>query len=133
MLAAVAVLSGCQGDEDEQRAHAAAAVETFVHACVREEDETARELLTTFARRGFVGGDTVLKSCAHILAVAPAHSEEEAKKAFEEAKVTEVTAGGGFATVGLELPSKHVMVPVERVRDTWLIADPEDPGAREEG
>lgn len=143
VLAAVALATGCEGREEEEREKAAATVETFLSACAEGDATAAGELLTALAQRGFVRGETTVASCTEVLdpgsappdleASSSVPSDLAAKEALEEATVREVTASGGFATVELELPLKRVTVPVERVRGVWLIADPEDPGFEEAG
>lgn len=130
-LAGLAFAAGCQGTKEQEHEHAVAAVETFLSACARDEDAEASELLTGLAQRRFVHGVSTLASCTQVLDPGPFPSEEEAKRALEEAKVGHVEAESGFATVDLELPHKRVTVPVEQVRGKWLIADPDDPGFAE--
>jgi hypothetical protein len=129
--AALVLAAGC-GDttfetSPEARAHAKAAVETWLAACAKEDGEAVNELLPPSVGEEVFKAPSVLDACERIadLTPAPEPTAEELETAFKEAKVERVEADAGFGTATVRGPEGRTSeLELEIDRGRWHLSNP---------
>ncbi len=127
----VVAAAGCGdeswGDSPVVKEQAHAAVETWLHACAKEDSEVVVEIISPLAREVVHTAPSVIAGCERIarLGLPPDADSKQLEELFETAIVEHVEVEAGFGTAVLRSAKGATSeLQLELDRGRWMLSNP---------